>query len=114
MTIQATIALITAFAEIEELPHFEKRSFRVNKKIVAALDEAKETLTVKLTPIEQSSFMAFDATIIYPASGKWGQSGYTIIDLKRVHPETLSDAVRCSYCNVAPKKLADLYRNGVE
>ncbi len=80
------------------------------KKIVATIDEVNKTMTVKLTPIEQSTFMAFDKSIIYPATGKWGQSGYTIIDVIKVNPDVAHDAIRCSYCNVAPKKLADLYR----
>ena len=110
MRIEEVYALITMFEGIEESPHFDSRSFRVKNKIVLTINETKLTMTVKLTPVEQSAFMAFDKTIIYPASGKWGQSGYTIIDITKVHPDVAHDAIRCSYCNVAPKKLADLYR----
>jgi|SRR6218665_130669 len=110
MKAEQLLAFVSTFDEVEEAPHFEKRSFRVKKKIFLTLDETNHTATVKLTPEEQSAFMAFDRSIIFPATGKWGQSGWTIIDLKRVHQDTLADAVRCSYCNVAPKKLADQYR----
>lgn len=111
MKVDEIVALISMFEEIEESPHFDSRSFRVKKKIALTINETKQTMTVKLTPVEQSAFMAFDKSIIYPAPGKWGQSGYTIIDLTKVNPDVAHDAIRCSYCNVAPKKLADLYND---
>ncbi len=110
MKTEEVAAYISTFEQVEESPHFEKRSFRVKKKIFFTMDERNATGTVKLTPEEQSAFMAFDGSVIYPASGKWGQSGWTMIDLARVNEDTLADAIRCSYCNAAPKKLADLYR----
>lgn len=110
MRISEILAFVSMFAEVEEAPHFEKRSFRVKKKIFLTLDDADSSATVKLTQEEQSAFMAFDKAIIYPATGKWGLSGWTIIDLQKVNQDTLADAIRCSYCNVAPKKLADQFR----
>jgi len=110
MKIEQLLAFVSTFDLVEESPHFEKRSFRVQKKIFLTIDEAKHSATVKLTPEERSAFMAFDKSIIYPAAGKWGKDGWTIIDLKKVNQDTLADAVRCSYCNVAPKKLADQFR----
>lgn len=110
MKIKEVTAYISTFDQVEESPHFEKRSFRVKKKIFFTIDETNATGTVKLTPEEQSAFMAFDRSVIYPATGKWGQSGWTMIDLTKVNQDTLADAIRCSYCNVAPKKLADLFR----
>lgn len=110
MKIEEVVALISMFEDIEESPHFDSRSFRIKKKIALTINEAKQTMTVKLTPVEQSTFMAFDKSVIYPAPGKWGQSGYTIVDITKVYPDMAHDAIRCSYCNVAPKKLSDLYR----
>ena len=104
------LAFVSFFDEVEESPHFEKRSFRVKKKIFLTIDEKKNTSTVKLTPEEQSAFMAFDKSVIYPATGTWGKSGWTIIDLNKINVDTFSDALRCSYCNIAPKKLAEKYK----
>ena len=104
------LAFVSMLGEVEESPHFDKLSFSIKKKNYLKIDEAKNSVTVKLTPEEQSAFMAFDKSIIYPASGKWGKDGWTIIDLEKVNSDTLADAVRCSYCNVAPKKLADQFR----
>lgn len=110
MNVEEVTSIILAFEGIEESPHFDSRSFRVKKKIALTINETKKTFTVKLTPEEQSAFMAFDPSIIFPASGKWGQSGYTIVDMEKVLPEVATDAIRCSYCNVAPGKWANLYR----
>lgn len=58
-----------------ELPHFEKTSFRVNKKIFAILDTANLRACIKLSPVDQSVFCAFDKAVIYPVNNNWGQQG---------------------------------------
>ncbi len=93
------------FPEAEELPHFEKTSFRVNKKIFATLSDGIACL--KFSPMEQSVFSTTDKTTIYPVPNKWGQQGWTFINLKQVRKEMLEDALKTAYCNVAPKKLSD-------
>lgn len=101
--------LVLAFEEATESPHFEKTSFRVNKKIFATLDEKNAKAVVKLSAIDQSVFCSFDKTIIYPVPGKWGMQGWTIIELNKVKKEMLTDALTTSYCTTAPKKLAEKY-----
>jgi hypothetical protein len=95
--------MVLSLKNIEELPHFEKTSFRVNKKIVATLDLKTKQVVVKLSEIEQSVFSAYDKTIIYPVNGTWGKQGWTIIKLENVKKEVLKDALQTSYNNVAPK-----------
>jgi predicted DNA-binding protein (MmcQ/YjbR family) len=41
--------LALAFDEVEEKPHFDKTSFRVNKKIFATLNEKDNRATLKLS-----------------------------------------------------------------
>lgn len=98
------------FDEAVEQPHFEKSSFRVRKKIFATLDTEKKTLVVKLTPADQSAFSSFDSSVIYPVPGGWGRKGWTIVELEKVERDIFDDALTTSYCNVAPKKLAEKYR----
>ncbi|MES2761345.1 MAG: MmcQ/YjbR family DNA-binding protein [Bacteroidota bacterium] len=100
-----------AFEEAEEQPHFEKASFRVNKKIFATLNVTAKTAVLKFSEIEQSVFGAYDKTIIYPVNGAWGKQGWTIVELSKVKKEVLKDALATSYCNVAPKKLSEKYKN---
>jgi len=49
-----------SFDEVIEQPHFEKTSFRVNKKIFATLALEKNNATFKLSEIDQSIFCDFN------------------------------------------------------
>ena len=92
--------MVLSMENIEELPHFEKTSFRVNKKIVATLDVKTKRVVIKLSDIEQSVFGAYDHTIIYPVKGSWGKQGWTIIELDKVKKTVLKDAVKTSFNNI--------------
>ena len=80
-----------------ELPHFERTSFRVNKKIFATLDVASKRVCVMLSPVDQSAFSAYDRSIIYPVPNKWGDKGATYIELDNVREEVLFDALTVAY-----------------
>lgn len=108
ITIERFREIAFSLPEIEESPHFEKTSFRVNKKIVATLDLNTKIVCVKLSEIDQSAFCAFDASIIYPVPNKWGKSGWTLIELDKVQEETLIDAFKTAYVGIAPKRLVGL------
>jgi predicted DNA-binding protein (MmcQ/YjbR family) len=101
--------LALSFEETSEQPHFEKNSFRVKKKIFATLDSTNKTVCVKLTDIEQSVYSKIDPKTIYPIPNKWGKLGWTSIELKKIKKELLVELLTKSYCNTAPKKLADKY-----
>lgn len=94
--------------EAVEDAHFENRSFKVNKKIFATLNEKENRVTVKLSAINQDIFCTFDLTVIYPVPNKWGKQGWTHVNLLNVKAEMLTEVLKTAYCNVAPKKLADL------
>ena len=95
--------IVLLLNHVEEMPHFEKTSFRVNKKIVATLDVKTKRVVVKLSEIEQSVFSAYDKTVIYPVNGAWGKQGWTIIELDKVKKEVLKDVLKTSCNNVVPK-----------
>ncbi len=61
--------LALSFDEAVEQAHFEKPSFRVNKKIFATLDQKNETVILKLSEMDQSVFCSFDKSVIYPVRG---------------------------------------------
>jgi hypothetical protein len=106
VNIEAFRELALSFPEVIEQPHFEKASFRVNKKIFATLSEIDQKVCVKLSEIDQSVFSSFDKTIIYPVPNKWGKQGWTLIELSKVKKEILLDALTTSYCATAPKHLS--------
>ena len=66
-------------------------------------------MMVRLSPIEQSVFCAFDETIIYPVPGGWGRNGATMINLKKVKKSMLLDALVMAWKTVAPPKLVKKY-----
>ena len=102
--------LALSFPETLEQPHFEKTSFRVNKKIFATLSLKDRLAVVKISEIDQSVFCSFDNTIIYPVNGNWGKQGWTMVELKKVRKDMLKDILKIAYCEVAPKKLSEKYK----
>lgn len=102
--------LALSFPETTEEPHFEKTSFRVKKKIFATYDGIKKITCLKLSEIDQNVFSSADKSIIFPVDNKWGNQGWTLIDMKKVHKNLFVDALTTAYCEVAPKKLADQVR----
>ena len=97
-----------SFPEVTEQKHFEKTSFRVNKKIFATLDVPNKLACVKFSEIDQDVFSAYDRSIIFPVPNKWGKLGWTNINLEKIPKRMLLDALTTAYCEVAPKKLSAL------
>jgi predicted DNA-binding protein (MmcQ/YjbR family) len=102
--------LALSFQEVVEQSHFEKASFRVKKKIFVTLDEPNHRICVKLSPTGQSVFSLIDKRIIWAVPNKWGQQGWTFVDLKRVKKELLKDVLTNAYCEVAPTAWAAVYQ----
>src|SRR5688572_26509809 len=96
-----TLAL--SFPDAEELPHFEKASFRVKKKIFATLNVPANRACLKLSEIDQYAFSVSDSSIIYPVPNKWGKQGWTNVELSSVRKTVLRDALKKAY---------ELTRNG--
>jgi len=96
--------LALSFPGSIELPHFDKASFRVNKKIFATLDVKHNRACIMLTPIDQSVFCIFDKAVIYPVPNKWGKNGATYVELKTVRKAMLKDALTQAYNKITVKK----------
>ena len=96
--------LAMSFPNVTEEPHFEKTSFRINKKIFVTFDEKNNTAILKLNEIDQSVFCASSEMIFYPIPNKWGKQGWTIVELSKVRTEMFEDALILSYQNVVAKK----------
>ena len=87
-----------------ELPHFDRTSFRVCKRIFATMDEKKKIAVLMFSPLEQSVFCSFDNTIIYPVPGGWGRQGCTIFELSKMKKGMMKDALTVVYNEVLNKK----------
>ncbi|WP_205513371.1 MmcQ/YjbR family DNA-binding protein [Longitalea arenae] len=101
VTIDAFKQLVLSLNGVEELPHFEKTSFRVKKKIFATHAPGSDIICVKLSEVDQSVFCAIDKTMIYPVDNKWGKQGWTLVNLKKVRKTILKDIVTTAYNEVA-------------
>lgn len=98
-----------SFPETDEHPHFDRKAFRVKKKIFATLSEKEMSVNLKLTLVDQSVFCAFDPSVIYPVPGGWGRMGMTTVNLKKVRKAMFKDALTVAYCTTAPLKLAEKF-----
>lgn len=104
--------LALGFEETVELPHFERTSFRVRKKIFATMDEKAGIAVLMLSQVDQSVFLGFGEKSVYPVSGGWGAKGATTFDLANVPCDLFEDALTVAYCGKAPKNLAAKYGPG--
>lgn len=107
---EAFISIVKSFDGTIEQPHFDKLSYRVNKRIYATLDLFNNIAVLKLTPAEQAVYSAIDETAIYPVRGGWGKMGYTCFELNRLKKEIVISATTSAYCNTAPKRLSIKYQ----
>ncbi len=103
VSIQNFKIIASSFPDVQELPHFEKISFRSNKKIFATLNEKEAIACLRLSLTDQSVFCAYDREIIYPVSNKWGQQGWTFFELKKIRTDMLKDALKLAYESVQKK-----------
>jgi hypothetical protein len=84
-----------------EQDHFGMPSFRVNKHIFSTLWIKENRMMVKLSPIDQSVFNAFDPAVFYPVPNKWGLKGATFVELAKVRRDMLEDALSIAWENAS-------------
>jgi hypothetical protein len=77
-----------------------KNIVQIQKKIFATIDLKTKLVCEKLNAIDQASFCSFDKQIMYPVPNKWGQQGWTLINLENVLEDTLRNAQETSYKTV--------------
>jgi hypothetical protein len=110
LTPAAVRTLALSLPEAEEQPHFDHPSFRVRKKIFATLRPAEKKAVLKLSPVDQSVFTAYDPTLFSPVPGTWGKQGWTAVDLTKVKKAMFRDALTCAWRRVAPQTLVQKHR----
>lgn len=105
-TIHQIRKIALSFPETSEVPHFEKTSFRVRKRIFATYNAKENRICVRLSRIDQDVFTAFNPELIHPVPNKFGTMGWTLIYFKQVPMDLITDVLTCAYCEVAPLKLS--------
>ncbi|TGN00052.1 MmcQ/YjbR family DNA-binding protein [Leptospira dzoumogneensis] len=106
--------LALALPEAKEEPHFEKISFRVSKKIFATVDQENKKIVLKFDRNDQDFFSAASKGSVYPIENKWGQQGWTCVEMKSTDLSLFKDMLAVSYCGVAPKRLMDAARQNLK
>lgn len=96
--------LALSFPNTTEVPHFEKTSFRIGKKIFATLDIDKLEATVKFSEIDQNVFSTIASSAIYPVPNSWGKQGWTKIHIDKIPTEMLEDVLTTAYNQVRSRK----------
>lgn len=95
-----------SFPGTVEQPHFDKTSFRVDKKIFATLDIQNKRACIMLSEIDQSVFSAYDKSVYYAVPNKWGKRGAPFVELAKVRKIMLRDSLEQAYNKITSKKRA--------
>ncbi len=111
ITIEQARKAALALPETVERFHFHLPGFWIGKKIFATIHADKNYVMVKLSPVDQSVFCAYDKEVIFPVPGGWGRYGATFINLKKVRKSMFLDALATAWKTAATgaikKKYAD-------
>jgi predicted DNA-binding protein (MmcQ/YjbR family) len=96
---------MASFPGVTLSPHFEKDSFRVNKKIWATWDDKNQRLCVKLKAEEQDVFCSMSGEKVYAVPNAWGKQGWTFVEPLSLDKHFLTDILHESFKTVASPKL---------
>ena len=90
-----------ALTDAEEKDHHGSPSFRVKDKIFATLSLDKKEAVIKLTPAEQRELLeAWDGDMLAPVPDRWGQFGWTIVQLDQVAEDLFREILAMAWNNV--------------
>lgn len=93
-----------SLAGTSEHAHHGHPDFRAQKKVFATLGYPDENFAmVKLTPEQQSEFIAAHPEALAPVKGAWGLKGATRVRLAKTDAETAGAALTAAWRNVQPK-----------
>ncbi|MFN8355033.1 MAG: MmcQ/YjbR family DNA-binding protein [Spirosomataceae bacterium] len=104
MDVETAREQLLALPAVEEGDHFGKLSYRVKGKIFATVELETKQMVLKLTVAQQQ---ALDENVaLSPVEGRWGQLGWTYLELSAVSPSCFTELITIAWKNVTPKKLA--------
>lgn len=103
----ATLAL--ALPETAQASHFGQPDFRVRGKIFANLDRALDRAVIKIQKDLQLMLVASRPEVFVPASGAWGNAGWTQVELAQVRLAELRELVADAWRQIAPQRLVQTY-----
>ena len=103
--IESARQIALSLTDVEEYDHFGRPAFKIKKKTTfATLWSAENRMMVKLSLVDQSVFHSFDPSVFYPVPNKWGAKGATFVELSKVRPDMLLDAITVAWETTAKSK----------
>ena len=94
--------LALRFESSQELPHFDKTSFRYKKKIFATLNAKENRATLKFAIDEQDLLCNLNPEAIFPVPNKWGNQGWTHVLFESISEDLLTELLKAAYLSVRP------------
>jgi predicted DNA-binding protein (MmcQ/YjbR family) len=91
--------LALSLPEASESAHMKHPDFRVGGKIFATLGPDEAWGMVKLTPLQQGSFVRREPNTFQPIAGGWGRSGCTRVQLKAAEESSVLQALELAWRN---------------
>lgn len=86
-----------------ESSHFDVTDFRVRNKIFCTLPKPGR-MGLRIGADEQAALLAEDPATFTAPNNKWGQQGWTIVDLGTVDPQQLRELITDAWRRLASKQ----------
>ena len=98
--------LALALAGTTEVPHVDRAAFRTTRRIFATLAPTGSSANLFLGPELQALLTHARPTMFAALPNRWGQEGWTAVDLAVVDEGALKDALVAAHglCKPAPAK----------
>jgi hypothetical protein len=77
--------------------HMAHPDFRANGRVFATIAPDAKWGMVKLSPEQQREFLAAEPGTFVPATGAWGRSGCTMVQLASADRETVGEAMTLAW-----------------
>ena len=103
MTEQAFRRMALGLTAAVESVHMGHPDFRVNGRIFATLQPARNCGMVILTPEQQQRMLRDAPAIFSPESGAWGRQGCTRVHLDRAEEDIVGEALTLAWRNTVAR-----------
>src|SRR5262245_38266760 len=105
MTPKQLERLALSFPEAVEAPHFERRSFRVGKKIFATMTADGSEAMVRVAPYQKIEALLESHPEIFFSYGGWTEKNGSLgVKVKKIDAAMMKELMTDSWKHVAPKR----------
>jgi hypothetical protein len=102
MTAAEFRGIALSFDGVSEQPHFDRVAFKA-KRIFASIAPDQKSANLLLTAEDQQLRCAIHAGALSPVANKWGQRGWTTLDLGSADLELANSTLHAAWLNGVKK-----------